>query len=215
MTFAPRLDTLPPAQRSLWTQLAVVPARYVLYGGTALALRLAHRTSIDFDFFAHDPLDHRELEALPFMRGAETLQESANTHTVIVSNVKVSFFGGITFGRVGEPESTTDGVVTAASLADLAGTKIKALVQRIEAKDYVDVAALLEHGMPLADVLGAARALFGATFNPIAAQKALCYFEGGDLATLGDAVKQRLVAAASRDVEAVAMPLASSRLDRA
>ena len=49
--FEPRLDILPPAQRALWTRLASLPADAVLYGGTALALRLGHRTSMDFDFF--------------------------------------------------------------------------------------------------------------------------------------------------------------------
>jgi hypothetical protein len=62
MTFRPRLDALPAPQRALWPELAEVPRRYVLYGGTALALRLAHRPSVDFDFFAHDHLDHHELE---------------------------------------------------------------------------------------------------------------------------------------------------------
>jgi len=53
VTFAPRLEALPPAQRALWPELAAVPRRCVLYGGTALAIRIAHRPSVDFDFFAH------------------------------------------------------------------------------------------------------------------------------------------------------------------
>jgi hypothetical protein len=141
MTFSPRLDALPPPQRALWTELAAVPRHYVLYGGTALALRLAHRPSVDFDFFAHDHLDHRELEiTVPFVRGAAVLDEGPDTRTILVTstggNVKVSFFGGIAFGRVGDPESTDDGVLRAASLLDLAGTKIKALLQRVEAKEH-------------------------------------------------------------------------------
>jgi hypothetical protein len=70
------MEVLPAPQRSLWPELGSVPARYVLYGGTALVLRPCHRHSIDFDFFAHAPLDHRELEAVvPFVRTSETLQE--------------------------------------------------------------------------------------------------------------------------------------------
>ena len=37
--------------RALWPDLAEVPHSFVLYGGTALALRLGHRISEDFDFF--------------------------------------------------------------------------------------------------------------------------------------------------------------------
>lgn len=75
MTFASRLDILPPPQRALWSELEAVPRSFVLYGGTALALRLGHRASVDFDFFSHDALDHRALEGLPFMSAATTLQE--------------------------------------------------------------------------------------------------------------------------------------------
>lgn len=218
MTLVPRLDVLPAAQRALWPELAAVPGQFVLYGGTGLALRLGHRESIDFDFFSHDPLDHRILESkLPFLRAAETLQESPDTRTVIIQSagapVKLSFFGGLMFGRVGEPEVTTDGVLRVASTLDLAGTKIKALLQRVEAKDYRDIAALLDHGVQLPDILGAGRALFGPSFNPLVARKALVYFEGGDLETLEPALRARLVAAAAHDLEVPALPLRSPRLD--
>jgi hypothetical protein len=216
VTFAPHLEILPPAQRALWPELAEVPAGFVLYGGTALALRLAHRQSIDFDLFGHDPLDHAALERLSFMRDATTLQESPNTRTVIVDrggDVKISLFGGITFGRVGDPDATTDGILRVASLHDLAGTKVKALLQRVEAKDYRDIVALLDHGVALEDILGAAQTLFGRAFNPLVAQKALSYFEGGDLASLDDAARARLVSAAVREVTPTAMQRRSTRLD--
>ncbi|MBF0334499.1 MAG: nucleotidyl transferase AbiEii/AbiGii toxin family protein, partial [Alphaproteobacteria bacterium] len=55
--FAPRLDILPPAQRRLWDALSAVPPEFVLYGGTAIALHLGHRRSVDFDFFGEDGFD--------------------------------------------------------------------------------------------------------------------------------------------------------------
>jgi len=45
-------DILPPAQRRLWDTGLGVPRHFVLYGGTALALRLGHRQSVDCDFFS-------------------------------------------------------------------------------------------------------------------------------------------------------------------
>ena len=63
MTFRPRLDVLPAAQRRLWPALADVSEPFVLYGGTALALRPAHRTSVDFVFFAAEALDADKLSA--------------------------------------------------------------------------------------------------------------------------------------------------------
>jgi hypothetical protein len=47
-TFQPRLDILPWA---LWAELGATPDHFTLYGETALALRLGHRQSADFDFF--------------------------------------------------------------------------------------------------------------------------------------------------------------------
>ncbi|MDX2087826.1 MAG: nucleotidyl transferase AbiEii/AbiGii toxin family protein [Kofleriaceae bacterium] len=217
MTLRPHLDKLPPAQRALWAELATVPPAFVLYGGTALALRLGHRESADFDFFSDEPLDHAALEAaVPFLAAATTLQQAPNTRTVLVRRsdreIKLSWFGGLGFGRVGAPELTDDGVLRVASLLDLAGTTLKALLQRVEAKDYLDVDAVLGAGVPIQDILGAARALFGTAFNPIVARKALSYFEGGDLGSLPPGVRARLVEAAVADVEASPLQVQSARL---
>jgi len=43
--FTLNLQILPPAQRRLWDELRHTPREFVLYGGTALALRLGHRHS--------------------------------------------------------------------------------------------------------------------------------------------------------------------------
>ena len=55
MIFSPDLSILPPPQLRLWPELDTTPATFTLYGGTALALRLGHRTSVDFDFFSNQP----------------------------------------------------------------------------------------------------------------------------------------------------------------
>jgi hypothetical protein len=48
--FAPRLDILPKPRRR-WDELSHIPSEFVLYGGTAIALHLGHRRSLDFDFW--------------------------------------------------------------------------------------------------------------------------------------------------------------------
>lgn len=45
-----QLAFLPPPQRRFWDELGATPRDFVLYGGTALALRLGHRQSEDFGF---------------------------------------------------------------------------------------------------------------------------------------------------------------------
>lgn len=181
MTLDAHLDILSLPQRELWPALASVPRHFVLYGGTALALRLAHRASVDFDFFTSEALDGEWLLRLPFAANAEVLQRQPDTLTLSVvtsAPVKVSFFGGIDFGRVGEPERVADGVMLVASMLDLFATKLKVLLQRVQPRDYQDLAAILRTGLPLRDGLGAAACLFGRSFPPMEAAKALSYFQG-------------------------------------
>ena len=200
------LHILPPAQRSLWPDLVGIPDHFVLYGGTAVALRCGHRTSRDFDFFSSVPFAPGDLRArLIWLEDEQTLQSKANTLTVVVDRgvpVKVSFFGGLHLGRVGQPERTPDGVLRIASLHDLAATKAAVIQQRAEKRDYLDLAALLQAGVRLADALGGASALYGEMFNAMISLNALSYFKDGDLSELG-AETQTLLAAAAAAVRTI------------
>jgi hypothetical protein len=85
-----------------------------------------------------------------------------------------------------------------ASLQDLMATRLKVILQRVEAKDYRDIAALLNAGEPLEKGLAAARALFHSTFQPGESLKAMVYFEGGDLQVLTEDERACLIQAASQ-----------------
>jgi hypothetical protein len=98
--------------------------------------------------------------------------------------VTVSFFGGLPLSRVADPARAGSHGPLVASLLDLAATTVKVVQDRGEAKDYLDVARLLAEGLSLDDMLGAALAVYGATFNPLLSLKALSYFGDGDLPTL-------------------------------
>ena len=217
--FEPRLDVLPTAQLSVWEELSKSPpAEFVLYGGTSIALRLGHRTSVDFDFFSSEPFRPGELQQqILWIRESEVLQSSPNTLTVLLKrgeSVKVSFFGGLSFGRVDEPELAGKSALACASLLDLGATKLKVLHDRAESKDYLDLAALLNNGVELGRMLGAARALYGDAFNPMIALKALTYFEDGDLPRLPDAMKASLRKAASGVAGVKQVTLASKKIGR-
>jgi hypothetical protein len=196
-TFKARLNALPSAQASLWPELASVPKDFVLYGGTAVALRLGHRPSLDFDFFSDEPLNAKALYAkVPFLNNSTPIQSEPDALTLLVDRgapVKISFFGAIRIGCINPPETTEAGVLQVASPLDLLGTKLKVLLQRVEVKDYRDIAALLHAGITLGDGLGAAKALYGAQFPPCEALKALVYFQGGDLDTLERDIKDFLI----------------------
>ncbi len=196
----PLLETLPEAQQRLWPDLAVVPSRFVLYGGTALALRLGHRISEDFDYFTSVPFDPDALEReLGALRADKTIQSSTNTLVIVVNRggpVKLSFFGGLRLRRIADPDSLDSFNWRIASLLDLAATKMGAVQGRAEAKDYLDIARLLEEGIGLEQALGAAKGVYGPSFNPVLSLKSLSFFGDGDLPTLPERVRDQLLAAA-------------------
>jgi hypothetical protein len=122
----PKLGVLPAAQQEIWSSLASAQTlNFVLYGGTAIALHLGHREeSLDFDFFRSEPLDKSQLRStFSFIDGAAILEDAPDTLVVAPEMpsgpVKISFFGGIGFGRVNDPLQTRDGILLVASLDDL------------------------------------------------------------------------------------------------
>lgn len=201
--FSPRLDILPEAQRRLWGELSALPGEFTLYGGTALALHLGHRESVDFDFFGNRPIDVSSLEdEIPFLSGAKVTQRAKNTLSVLVDRgapVKVSFFGVPKLPRLAPPVIAEDIGLRIASLLDLAGTKASVVQVRGEAKDYIDMDALIRiGGINLSTALAAAEKLYGSSFNPEITLKALSYFDDGDLRELPADLKSRLAAAVDK-----------------
>src|SRR4030042_5938978 len=77
-SFVPQMEILPLSQQRVWSSLTpVCKARFVLYGGTAVVLRLGHRQSTDFDFFSDQPLDKSRIyKMLPILADATVLQDT-------------------------------------------------------------------------------------------------------------------------------------------
>ena len=213
-SFRPKLDILPPSQGRLWQELRETPRSFVLYGGTALALRLGHRQSLDFDFFSNERFDPSELfRSLPYLKDGRVDQRGDNTLSVVVErkgSVKISFFGDLGMKSVREPDIVAGHGLQIASLWDLLATKLKTIQQRAEAKDYLDIAAGIEAGVSVANALGAAMAIYGNGFNAMMALKELTYFGDGNLPTLAMNTQERLRAAAEA-VKLAALPRPAAR----
>jgi hypothetical protein len=194
--FNPRVEILPPAQRTLWAELRETPYGFVLYGGTGLALRLGHRSSEDFDFFSNDSFETSALlQEVKYLRNARIDQRGDNTLTAVVDRVgpvKLSFFGDVQMNHVQEPDLAIENNLQVASLVDLAATTLRTIQQRAEAKDYLDIAAALKAGVTLSEALAAGNAVYGKTFNVMVALKALTYFEDGNLPNLSVTVQEQL-----------------------
>jgi hypothetical protein len=192
----PRLDILPAAQQALWPILDQIEPGFVLYGGTAIALYYGHRESVDFDFFGDPGFDPDAFkQKYDFLKKGKTIQIGPNTLSVIAETpkgeVKLSFFGGLQFGRAATPSVCNDTLVRLASPLDLTVQKLKVIQVRSEAKDYLDLDCLLRNGIDLADALGAATAIYP-DISTALCLRALCYFEDGDVASIPTAAKERL-----------------------
>jgi len=214
------LDILPPSQLAFWEEdIGALPNGWVLYGGTAIALHLGHRRSLDFDFFSDSPLDRKALRSCSdALASAKTLQDEPETLTVVVEKagtpLKVSFFGGIGFGRVGEP-LRVPGRAVIASLLDLLGTKLATVTQRIEPRDYLDIASILRSGLTINDGVAALLGLYGDQASGLQSVKTIAWFEDGGLETaLSEHVRAELLrAAAAYDPRTQPAPRLSSRLN--
>jgi len=108
--------------------------------------------------------------------------------------------------RLLPPLIARDNNLRVASLLDIAGTKAAVVQVRAEAKDYLDIDALLkDRRIDLATALAAAKAIRGEQFNPQSTLKALSYFGDGNLRRLPKSVRDRL-AKASRAVDLDRLP---------
>ena len=108
-----------------------------LVGGTALALQLGHRKSIDLGLFGTieaDPLEIRE--ALEESHTVSVVKESKNIHIYLVDGVKVNFVN-YRYPWIDEPIIDSD--ITLASIKDIAAMKIAAVIGRGTKKDFIDI----------------------------------------------------------------------------
>ena len=215
MAFTANLSTLPTAQRALWLELEATPDNFTLYGGTALALYLGHRTSVDFDFFSNASFDPDHLaQNVAYLKDAERIQVAPNTLTCRVDRggpVLVSFFGDLNLGQVAGREQVEGMKLYVAALLDIAGTKAAVVQNRAEVKDYLDIDALLRHGIDLPTILAAGAVVYGRQFNPLVTLKALSYFD--DLPGLSHDVRNRLAAAVAA-VDVTQLPTLTAHATR-
>ncbi|MFA5855360.1 MAG: nucleotidyl transferase AbiEii/AbiGii toxin family protein [Candidatus Gracilibacteria bacterium] len=131
-------DSMALIAKSVYEKL---DSRYYLAGGTALALLIGHRKSIDLDYFINDSIDTERLKSqLGEIFGAfEVVFQEKDTLWVNIGGVKVSFIAR----RVPLIEAVIDQEnFRLASLKDITAMKLAAICMRDEYKDYFDLACL-------------------------------------------------------------------------
>lgn len=150
---------------------------FYLAGGTALALHIGHRDSIDFDFFTEQVIDteklFQELQQVFSSHSIVKIQDEKNTLGIIIDNsIKVSF---MTYAySLLKPLVVTD-YFAMASIADIGCMKCSAITSRGVMKDYVDLYFILQ-SMSLKELLALCTVKYSSIDTNLIA-KSLVYFD--------------------------------------
>ena len=152
---------------------------YYLVGGTAVALYLGHRRSIDFDLFKLSAINHkRNLEKISATSfGHIVTRRVVEQMNLIVNDVKVTFFQ---YPFPVNPTVRFENYFRLPSLLQLAAMKAYALGRRSKWKDYVDLYFLLCNHFAISDISVCATQIFGELFSEKMFRSQLCYFNDVD-----------------------------------
>lgn len=150
---------------------------FYLAGGTALALQLGHRDSIDFDFFSlqsfsTDKLFQKIEQVFEGHAVVKTLTAQDSLTFVVDDSIKISFF---TYPyKLVKPLLDEDNLMMA-SIEDIGAMKLSAITSRSVLKDYIDLYFIL-HRISLAKLLEITKQKFP-TIDVNTVLKSLVYFE--------------------------------------
>ena len=172
-------EILSDNQKELLPLIAQFRREYYLVGGTAIALYLGHRRSIDFDLFKPSAINHK--------RNLDKIAASSFTHAVtrrvseqmnlVVNDVKVTFFQ---YPFPIDPTAKFENCFRLPPLLQLAAMKAYALGRRSKWKDYVDLYFLLLDHFTIADISAVATQIFGDLYSEKMFRSQLCYFDDVD-----------------------------------
>ena len=114
-----------------------------LVGGTALALQIGHRKSIDLDFFGKIEADNLAISKELNKIGKVTIiQNSKNINIYIIDNIKVDV---VNYHYPWLENANTEDGLLLAKTKDIAAMKISAITGRGTKKDFIDLYFLLKH----------------------------------------------------------------------
>lgn len=168
-----------PATFHLIQQLQSVPELkdFFLVGGTALALQLGHRNSIDIDLFTQNDFTAEEIESLlknNFTYTATLARK--NTVLAIVNLIKTDFIKH-NYPLILAP--ITEEGITFLSKEDIAAMKFHAIIQSGKRlKDFIDIYYLLQH-FSMQQMIGFFIKKYSNS-NPMIAMKAVNFFDDLD-----------------------------------
>lgn len=172
--------TINKQTKRVFDKIATTPLRnqFYLAGGTALAIELGHRKSIDLDWFSKKDFSNSEIKEILSALGDFVLNsEAEGTIHGTLDKVRVSFlkykyellFPLISFGKI-----------QLADERDIASMKIDAVSSRGSKKDFIDIYFLLQK-YSLSKLIGFFEKKYsGVKYNRLHILKSMTYFSDAD-----------------------------------
>jgi hypothetical protein len=166
-------------QLELLTVLAQFKREFYLAVGTAIALHIGHRCSIDFDLFKKGGLNARKvisklsIDNNPFL----VTRNVAGQLNLILNDVKLTF---LEYPFDINPDCKFEQYLKLPSLLELAAMKAYAIGRRSKWKDYVDFYFILRYHLSIAEISRKASEIFGQLFSEKLFRAQICFFEDVD-----------------------------------
>jgi len=163
---------------SLLNKLMEIPSlqKFSLVGGTALALRYGHRSSIDLDLFCHEKFDHTVIESeLKIEFSDKFVFESGHKNIGIFCNIQRIKVDIIYYPHPPIAEVVVEDKIRMYSSADISAMKIQAILGRTRKKDFWDLYELLQH-YPLQQMIDWHKQKYPSQMLAISIPNAISYF---------------------------------------
>ncbi len=152
---------------------------WILAGGTALALQLGHRISVDLDFFRHGDFELTPLrERLAGLGKLEVVAMAQGTLHCRLDGIRLTFLHSeVPFLYETSPYRG----LRLADVRDIAAMKVIAIAGRGSRKDFIDLHAILEAGTSFGDLLAVVEHRYRYTaFNAMHLLRSLVYFDDAE-----------------------------------
>jgi len=169
-------EILTKEQKNLLPLIKSFSNQFGLVGGTAIALWMGHRQSIDFDLFTNTKFNNLKIrERIVEKEKIEhVFVDKLGEYTLLIKGVKITFFH---YPYKIKFEENFNGVVDMANLLTLSALKAFALGRRAKWKDYVDIYFILKNYFHIKEVSAKAKQIFSSEFNEKLFRAQLAYFK--------------------------------------
>lgn len=166
-------------QKNLLLLLTIFSKDFGLVGGTAIALHVGHRQSIDLDLFSIKPFENDKIRDIVKRLGRinQVIRDEKDQYEIILNGVRLTFLFypfPITFSV------DVDKTIKMADLLTLSAMKAYALGRRAKWKDYVDLYFIISDYFSVSDISNKGKQIYGCEFNEKNFRAQLAYHDDID-----------------------------------